>query len=330
MVHADTHSGMVLLADIDEGHELRLDLLQFGGILLVGIFEVLESAPGINVITRIDAHLLTVEGCDIGSMGCEVDISHKGSRIAIGLQARRDILHVLGLACALCGEAYEFATCIDDALCLGHTALCIIGIYRSHRLDTDGVGASDADVADTGLCAKTSFVHILEFARLITLEIILQTCELFVGFLDLDAKVSLIDGEALSQISIAQGKHLHGEDGCILCAIHTHGGYRDARRHLDDREHGIETVEHALDGYADDGQCGAGCYHARKGCRHTGSGNDHLDATILGCARKGLNGIGGAMGGEGIDFERYLHLIEQLTGFLHNGQVARAAHDNTD
>ena len=93
-------------------------------------------------------------------MSREVDIGHEGCRIAVGLQACRDILHVLGLTDALGGEAYEFATCIDDALGLGHTALGIIRIYRSHRLDTDGVGASDADIPDTGLCAKTSFVHI--------------------------------------------------------------------------------------------------------------------------------------------------------------------------
>ena len=34
------------------------------------------------------------------------------------------------------------------------------------------------------------------------------------------------------------------------------------------------------------------------------------------------------MGRQRIDLKRYLHLVEQLAGFLHNGQVARTAHDN--
>ena len=43
-----------------------------------------------------------------------------------------------------------------------------------------------------------------------------------------------------------------------------------------------------------------------------------------------LNGVWRAMGREGVDFKRYLHLVEQFAGFLHDGQVARAAHDDAD
>ena len=160
MVHSDAHGRVVLLTDIEEGHELRLDLLEFGGIFLIGIFEVLERTSGVDIVARIDAYLLAVEGCDIGCMGREVDIGHEGCRIAVGLQACRDVLHVLGLTNALGGEAYEFATSIDDALGLGHTALCVICVYRSHRLDADGVGASDADIPDTGFTANSSCTHI--------------------------------------------------------------------------------------------------------------------------------------------------------------------------
>jgi hypothetical protein len=31
---------------------------------------------------------------------------------------------------------------------------------------------------------------------------------------------------------------------------------------------------------------------------------------------------------EGIDFKRYLHVVQQLAGFLHDGQVTGAAHDD--
>ena len=36
------------------------------------------------------------------------------------------------------------------------------------------------------------------------------------------------------------------------------------------------------------------------------------------------------MGGEGVHFERDLHLIEELGGFIHHGQVGDAAHDDAD
>ena len=34
------------------------------------------------------------------------------------------------------------------------------------------------------------------------------------------------------------------------------------------------------------------------------------------------------MSREGIDFKRYLHLVKQFAGFLHNGQITGATHDN--
>ena len=58
-------------------------------------------------------------------------------------------------------------------------------------------------------------------------------------------------------------------------------------------------------------------------------GNDDLDATVLGSTGELFDGIGGAMGGEGVDFKRHLHLVEQLAGFFHNGQITCATHDNT-
>ena len=61
---------------LDEGHQLALDLLQFGSILLVGIFQVLERAARIDIVARIDAHLLAIEGSDIGGMGREVNVGH--------------------------------------------------------------------------------------------------------------------------------------------------------------------------------------------------------------------------------------------------------------
>ena len=77
---------MMLLTDIEEGHKLLLDLLEFGGILFVGIFKVLERAARVHIVARVDAHLLTVKGCDIGRMGREMDVGYEGRLITVGLQ----------------------------------------------------------------------------------------------------------------------------------------------------------------------------------------------------------------------------------------------------
>ena len=47
----------------------------------------------------------------------------------------------------------------NNTLGLGHTALGIIGIYRSHRLNADGVLTANADTADTGFGRLSSAIH---------------------------------------------------------------------------------------------------------------------------------------------------------------------------
>ena len=81
---------------VEEGHELGFYLLQLGSILGIGVFEVLEGAPGIDIVARIDAYLLAILGCDIGDMGGEMDIGNKGGGIAVGLEACGDVLHCPG------------------------------------------------------------------------------------------------------------------------------------------------------------------------------------------------------------------------------------------
>ena len=159
VVDTDADGGVVLLADVEEGHELGFYLLQLGSILGIGVFEVLEGAPGIDIVARIDAYLLAILGCDIGDMGGEMDIGNKGGGIAVGLEACGDVLHIFCLAGALGGEAHEFATGIDDALGLCHTALGVVGIDSGHGLDADGVVASDGDIAYVGDTANSSCTH---------------------------------------------------------------------------------------------------------------------------------------------------------------------------
>ena len=123
---------MVFLADIQERHELCLNLLQFLGILLVGIFQVLEGAARVDVVAGIDAYLLAVLGGHVSGMCREMDVGHEGCCVAVGLQLCRDILHVFGFTCALRSETHQFAASIDDALGLGNTAFGVVGVGRRH------------------------------------------------------------------------------------------------------------------------------------------------------------------------------------------------------
>ena len=57
MVHADTDGGVMCLANLDEGDEFLLNLLQFLGIFLIGVFQMLEGASWVDIVARIDTHL---------------------------------------------------------------------------------------------------------------------------------------------------------------------------------------------------------------------------------------------------------------------------------
>ena len=151
MIHTYTNSSMMLLADIEERHQLTLYLLKFSSILLISILKMLECTSWIYIVTRIDTYLLTILCCDISGMSCEMYICHKRSIVAISLKTCRDILHILCLTSALSGESHQFSSCIDYPLCLSHTTIGIVGINSTHRLDTYRIRASDADIADTSL-----------------------------------------------------------------------------------------------------------------------------------------------------------------------------------
>ena len=159
MINADAHSGVVHLTYIDKRYEFLFYLLEFSGILLVSIFQMLKRATWVNIVTWVDTYLLAIQRSHIGRMGSEVDVGHEGRIVAVGFQADRNILHVLGLANALCGKAYQLAASIDDALGLSHRPLSIVGIGSSHRLDADGVVATNGDVAHMGHTTNSSCTH---------------------------------------------------------------------------------------------------------------------------------------------------------------------------
>ena len=142
MVDTDTHCRVILLADIEERHETLFKSLEFGGIFLVGIFQMLECAGRVDVITGIHPHLLGIEGSHIGYIRIEMHIGNKGSGYSFGTKGCIDILEILSLAHTLCGEAHILSTCLDDSFSLGNRCLGVGGGSGGHRLYAYGVVAS--------------------------------------------------------------------------------------------------------------------------------------------------------------------------------------------
>ena len=157
MVHADADGGMVFAADVEEGHKLPFYLLQLLCVLLVGVFQMFESASRVNVVSWIDAHLLTVLGSHVGDAGIEMDVGDKRCHIAFCLQCSTDVAHVLRLAGALRREPDEFAARFNDADGLTDARVGVHRIGGRHRLHADGVIAADGDVAHMGDGTLSSF-----------------------------------------------------------------------------------------------------------------------------------------------------------------------------
>ena len=82
MVYADAYGRAVLLADVNKGDQTLVQTLQLCGILLVGIFQVLEGAGGVDVVAGIDAHLLTVAGGHVSHVGVEMNVGHQRLHVA--------------------------------------------------------------------------------------------------------------------------------------------------------------------------------------------------------------------------------------------------------
>ena len=160
VVHADADGCMMLLADVEERHEAVFYLLEFVGVLLIGIFLLDELAGRIHIVARVYAHLLAVECSHVGNVRIEVNIGYERSLIAVGTDAGIDVFHVLCLAGTLSGEAHQLAASLDDFLCLTDASLSIIGIGGGHRLDADRVIATQVEGSD--MCHRRGTAGIIE------------------------------------------------------------------------------------------------------------------------------------------------------------------------
>ena len=132
----------MLPAYVEERHETRLYLLQFGGILLVGVFQFLERPRRVNIVAGVYAHLLRIERGDVRHVGIEVHVCHERRVISLGAQPCVDVLQVFSLACALRREPHQLPSRLYYAFSLRHASLRVVGVRCCHRLHPYGVAAS--------------------------------------------------------------------------------------------------------------------------------------------------------------------------------------------
>ena len=142
MVHTDTDGRVVLLANVQEGNEAVAYLLDFFCILFVRIFQLLEGAGGIYIVTRIDTYLFGIQGRYLSHFRVEMHVGNQRGLVSLGTQGGVDVLQVFRLTHALCGESHVFTSRLDDTLGLLHACFGIHGDGVRHTLYTDRISAT--------------------------------------------------------------------------------------------------------------------------------------------------------------------------------------------
>ena len=148
VVHANANGSVMLLADIQEGHKAVLYLLQFFGIFLIGVFFLDELTCRVDIVARIDTHLLGIERCHVSHTRIEMHVGDKRRSEAVAAYSIVNVLEILSFTHSLRGQSDEFSSCFDNAFSLLHASLCIIGVGGGHGLDAYRIVSSHIQSAD--------------------------------------------------------------------------------------------------------------------------------------------------------------------------------------
>ncbi len=181
MVHTQAQRGATFAARLQQRCQRLVYLPQFGGILGVGVFQLLVHAAGIHEVAGIDAHLLRSPGGHVCGAGIEVHVGHQRHIHTHFLKTRGDIGHVGGFAFTLRGEAHYLAA----GARYGRGTLCRrFGVGRrsvGHRLQAHGIPSPYAHIADLHLARKASPVVVSAHFS-VGFETVFQFRQAFVGF----------------------------------------------------------------------------------------------------------------------------------------------------
>ena len=95
-----------------------------------------------------------------------MNIGHQGNAIAILPNARLNLLERKRLLPALCGEAHNIGSCIDNAFNLCGRSLHVVGIRVGHRLHTNRILATYDDFAHPTLGGLSTNIIVHKKGRL--------------------------------------------------------------------------------------------------------------------------------------------------------------------
>ena len=83
MVHTDTDSRVIGLADIQKRDEPVAYLPEFLCIFFIGILQMLESTCGVYVVARVDTDYFRLLRCHICYFRVEMNIGHQWGHVAV-------------------------------------------------------------------------------------------------------------------------------------------------------------------------------------------------------------------------------------------------------
>ena len=147
VVNTYANSPVMFLTNVEKGHKSLLNFLQFLCIFLVGIIVLDEAPRRIDIVSRVNSHLLGVESGDVCHVRVEMNISYKRCRKAVIANTFADIVQVFSLSYTLRREPDEFASSLNDTFSLCYTSLGIVGIGGCHRLYTHWVFTANGDTS---------------------------------------------------------------------------------------------------------------------------------------------------------------------------------------
>ena len=148
VVGPDAQRAAVLLAKFHQRRETLADALQFGGVLVVGVFLHREFFR-VGVVAGIDAHFLHPLRRLHRGIGLEVDVGDNRHVASTRTQSGDDVLQVRGVLHRRRGDAHDLAADCDEIERLLDGRLGVHRVAGDHGLHADGIFAADGDV--TGL-----------------------------------------------------------------------------------------------------------------------------------------------------------------------------------
>ena len=82
----------MFLADVKERNKSLFYLLDFISIFLICIVQMLELTGRVNIVSRVDTYLISIEGCYISYVGIEVYVSNDRDIITITTKPQKEWL----------------------------------------------------------------------------------------------------------------------------------------------------------------------------------------------------------------------------------------------